>query len=170
MQTFIFRLIQWIDRISRFAGVIAGLSVLGIGFFVSYSVLMRYVFNNPPVWVDPISVYLMITGTYFGAVYAMSKSSHIKVDILLERLPFKVRKIVEMTAMLCVLGFALLLFTQSLDMVLEAYASQQKDITVIETPLYIPQSAIPIGTAMMMLAVISQILKLFVEFKGWTTK
>lgn len=77
MRAFLFA----IDRLSWWAGHIVSWSIVLLTAVIVFSVFMRYVFRNPPLWAYDISY--MLYGMLFmvGGAYAMSRNAHVRGDM-----------------------------------------------------------------------------------------
>ncbi len=80
--------------------------IVGLQFFT------RYVLNNSLGWTEEIARMMLIVLTYAGAIVCARKSSHIKVDLVLEVLPDAPRLFLNrLYDLLCVLLFVFLAWT-----------------------------------------------------------
>ena len=59
---------------------------------VTAQVVWRYAFNNSLVWTEELSRYLFVWMTFQGAALAGKESSHIRVALLVDCLPAKLRR------------------------------------------------------------------------------
>ncbi|OPL17511.1 MAG: hypothetical protein AVO38_00565 [delta proteobacterium ML8_D] len=67
-------------------GLMSGLVVL-----VILSVFLRYLFNISFNWTEELIVFIFIATTYFGIILGVKWDEHIKVSILVDKLPPKVK-------------------------------------------------------------------------------
>ncbi|MBG0776393.1 MAG: TRAP transporter small permease [Desulfovibrionaceae bacterium] len=58
-------------------------------------ILSRYVFNFSITWTEELSIFGLMWITYFGAAIAVVQRRHIRITILSDFLPDKVRKILD---------------------------------------------------------------------------
>jgi len=56
--------------------------VVGLALLVFFSVLLRYLFNNPLEWADEVVGFFILGLTYFGSAVACGRRSQIYVEIL----------------------------------------------------------------------------------------
>jgi len=61
--------------------MIAGLLFFNVA-ILFITVVLRYLFNNPPVWTEEISRYVMIWIVYLGVSQSIETNTEIKIDIL----------------------------------------------------------------------------------------
>jgi TRAP-type transport system small permease protein len=76
-------------RLSRWIMYFACASLAGIVFIVDFSVLMRYGFNNAPVYAEQVALLLVISVAMFGAAAGVRDVGHIGLDSLVTILPKK---------------------------------------------------------------------------------
>ena len=122
--------------------IIAG--VLGSTFLITANVVMRYVFNASFFFAEEFARYIAIWVTFFGASACIRHNVHVKIEVLLTKLPFKAVKIlVCFTFALCISG-CIFLFLTGIDLVVRLAASGQMNTAVTWLPMWIPNVCIPI--------------------------
>ncbi len=90
------RYLQMIDRLvhnvlSAFCGILLMLMVA----FTVYSVVMRYYFEDPPVWGDLLTVLSNIWLVFLALALTVRDRDHIALDLVYTRLPLGVSFIVQ---------------------------------------------------------------------------
>jgi TRAP-type C4-dicarboxylate transport system permease small subunit len=95
------------DLLFRALAVIASLCLAALTVLVFYAVVMRYVFENAPDFVEPIALLLVIVIAMFGAAMKVRDGGHIGLDSLVQRLPPKGRTVVIAIQHLCLIAFAI---------------------------------------------------------------
>ena len=83
------------------ASCLATLTVL-----VFYGVVMRYVFNNAPDFVEPIALLMVVAIAMFGAALKVREGGHIGLDSFVERLPAGGKRAAHVLQKLCLIAFA----------------------------------------------------------------
>jgi TRAP-type transport system small permease protein len=97
------RLVDWVEA---WTVLLLVLMVL----LVSLGVFYRYVLNSSLSWYDEFASFLLVWLTFYGAVVASYRRRHIGFEIVVNRFMPGTRKIVELIAESCVLGFQAVLF------------------------------------------------------------
>jgi TRAP-type C4-dicarboxylate transport system permease small subunit len=97
-------------------------------------VALRYFFNKPISGAFDLTEYMMVIVFAFGLPYCTLRASHIKVDILMERLPVKAQAII--TSIITPLGLCLfsLIAWQSIK-----YLQIQHNTHIVSSVLLIPR-------------------------------
>jgi len=89
------RILKVIDNISENVGSFGRWFVVALILVGVFEVTMRYVFTRPTVWAYETSSMLGGTVYAFGWAYALLHESHIRVDVLFNRLSMRSRAIVD---------------------------------------------------------------------------
>jgi C4-dicarboxylate transporter DctQ subunit len=148
-----------INGLTHVGSVLGGIFTGVMTFTVTYAVVLRYAFNRPVGWSEEISTYLMIWAAFLGAAYALKEDAHIGVDLLLSRLPERIKPYFFLFH--CVIGlvFCSILFYKGVELVQFSINLNNRSIA-IDFPLFIPQLAVPVGSAMLMLEFLTKAVKL----------
>lgn len=156
-----------INGLTHVGSVLGGILTGVMTFAVTYAVVLRYAFNQPIGWSEEISTYLMIWAAFLGAAYALKEDAHIGVDLLLSRLPERVKPFFHLFH--CVIGviFCSILFYKGVELVQFSIILNNRSIA-IDFPLFIPQLAVPVGSAMLVLQFLAKAAKLPPQFGGKT--
>lgn len=137
-----------------------GLLFLGVT-IIFYGVIMRYVFNDARSWVDEVSQYMIIWGTLIGTSVALRNDHHIKVDMLFNAFPNRVKHFVTLFAHTVGVSFGVFLLYYGGGLVKFTYMSGQLS-TDVGIPLYKVYSILPL---MGFLLTLRFLVKLFETFK-----
>ncbi len=78
-------------------------------FITAYEVFMRYVRHQPTLWVFEVSVILIAAAMLYGGTYCMAGDSHIRVTLIRDKLPKRLRKINDIIVAFFTLLFCLAL-------------------------------------------------------------
>ncbi|WP_020591490.1 TRAP transporter small permease [Kiloniella laminariae] len=95
-----------VDALSDGAGKIAAWCLVAIGFFITWEVVMRYVFVAPTIWVDEVSRYLMVWVVFLSSAYVLKRQEMITIEVLLGDPASPKRKLAETLATVMLLIFA----------------------------------------------------------------
>jgi TRAP-type transport system small permease protein len=126
------------DRLLEIAAVLLMLNMLGAVFF---GVVFRFL-NRPLAWSDEISTYLLVWIGFVGWIIAGNRGSHIRVRVVLDRLPPVLHRWAEVAIQLLVLGFGLVLLTRSFGLI-----QRNLDVTWVSLPLSVALVYVPIPIA-----------------------
>lgn len=96
--------------------IIAASSLAGLSVLVFYGVVMRYVFNDAPDFVEPIALLLVIVIAMFGAALKVRERGHIGLDSLVKKLSPRGQRMAEAFQHLVLIVFSLTLLSGCLEM------------------------------------------------------
>ena len=128
-----------------------------------YEVIARYLLGRPTSWSLDYGIYLVMWGTFLGAGYTLKWRGHICVEVLVEKLSKEWRRNLKIMVYALSLVFCIILAWRGLVSCLDAYEYSEVTLSYSRTPLYVPMLSIPVGSALMVLEIISQIIGMFQE-------
>jgi TRAP-type C4-dicarboxylate transport system permease small subunit len=155
--------LRTVERIIN--GLTVAGAVIGGGFtaimaaVVAYAVFVRYLLNRPIGWSEEVSIYLMIWAVYLGTAYTLKEDAHISVDILVTRVPADKRLYFRLFHYVVGIIFLSLLFYEGLKMVDLSLVLGSRSIA-LGFPLSIPQLAVPVGAALLILQFLGKLVRL----------
>ncbi|HWO97353.1 MAG TPA: TRAP transporter small permease [Bacillus sp. (in: firmicutes)] len=110
------------DKISRslenLLNILMAVALAVMVVLVFSNVVLRYAFNSGITWSEEMSRYLFIWLTFLGAIGAFKNKEHLGVDMLLKRLPNKMKKVFLVISDLLILFVLLLILDGSWKMTL----------------------------------------------------
>jgi len=112
---------------------------------VFYDVILRYIFNSPTMWALEISEYMLVFLGFAMAADIQAKKRHIRMDFFYSRFPKGLRLCFDTLFHVCMAAFSILLLWNSLKMTVTAYKYDSFSNSLLETPLFIPYSIIPLS-------------------------
>jgi TRAP-type C4-dicarboxylate transport system permease small subunit len=83
------------DLIIEFLAYLAGIIILVITFFVTFSALIRYLGFRAPIWTLQYTEYGLLWFTFLGAAWLLREGGHIRIDTVLSRLYAPTRRKVD---------------------------------------------------------------------------
>ncbi len=140
------RLLNTLDRIENAMAGLATLLLVGITGAVCLEVFMRYVINQPLVWVVELSEYALLYICFLGTAWALRNDNHVKVDIVLNTLPHRVRRVLGVISSLLGISIAAILLIWGTLATWEKFQSGAYNPTVVEFPAWIVLICIPLGS------------------------
>lgn len=73
--------------------VITGVALVAMTLLLGYQVFGRYVLNDTPTWVDPLSLLLVMLIAFLGAGIGVYENTHLSVVILRQLVSRKIRSV-----------------------------------------------------------------------------
>lgn len=141
------------ERLAHAMTAVAGWVLLACAGFVTFDVLARnFLGFNSKATVD-ITSYCLAIGIAWGLAGAFVARVHVRIDVFIQRLPEGVRGYLHALAVLCMAVFAGFLCYGAWQVVEESWVFNATDISVLRTPLWIPQGLWAFGIGMFALLV-----------------
>ncbi|MEP6502718.1 MAG: TRAP transporter small permease [Betaproteobacteria bacterium] len=125
-------------RLSAVVLIAARLCLAGLGAIVLYGVVMRYLFNDAPPYVEQLALLLVISVSMFGAACVAHDAGHIGLDSLVNRLPPAARRWIARLVALATLVFAIVILYGSYEMAHSTYTNQIPTLHISEAWRYLP--------------------------------
>lgn len=135
----------------RLLGVALGLCVTGLGGLAVLQVLLRYVFASPLMWVEEVSVMIMLWMTWLGISFLWLTKSHIVVDLLTNQLSLSMQKALGSLVDILALSAAGILFVVSQE-TLRTLAGLELDSLALD--LAIKYYPLPAGAVLLVLVAV----------------
>ncbi|MFM9921431.1 TRAP transporter small permease [Variovorax sp. H27-G14] len=125
-------------RLSRWAMYIACVCLVGLLGVVVYGVVLRYVFNDAPPYVEQVALLLVISVAMFGASAGVRDAGHIGLDSLVKALPPQVQFWCKTLVYVLTIGFAIALFAGGAEMAASTRESTIPTLGMSEAVRYVP--------------------------------
>lgn len=123
---------------------------LGLSFV---NVIMRFVLLQPIQWAEEVLGHWLVWSVCVGSFLVTWDRQHLSMDLLVSRMPARIRRVLLGLASLAVAGVALLMAVES-GTVLKMMLQFDQRTMAAGIPVAIPYSGIALGFGLMFLAVI----------------
>jgi C4-dicarboxylate transporter DctQ subunit len=138
-------LLRVIETVSSFSGWFSGIGVLIMAVVTTTDVFLRYFFGKPLLFADDIGVYCMIFITFMGAALTLKMKRHIMVDMFYKMLPRRAQLWLDVVTTFVGCFVIWIITWHSLVWVRYTYDSSYTSSGILQTPMWMPMSMIPIG-------------------------
>ena len=162
-KSFVSRSIDWLSELSGYA---SGVLILASMLIICYGVFLRYVLGASTVWQTELSIYFLMFAAFVGGAYGLKHGDHVKIDVVVNRLPGRFQLFVNLVAVVLSLLFIATIGVLSFDMWWEAVERGRRSSTAWNIPLAFPYFMLPLGMALMTLQyllIAAQILRKFIS-------
>ncbi len=146
---------QFIDNIAEKAGRLFSYLVFVIMVIVTIDVVARYIFNHPLLWGWLVNRILFGVFILFAGVYTLLKGEHIRIEIIYDHFPSRLKKIGRWVALVALIIFLGVLVWQSSWMGWNSLMMNEKAPGAFRIPLYPFKLLIPLVTFLFLLEGIS---------------
>jgi C4-dicarboxylate transporter DctQ subunit len=155
-----------VERCNFVLGMVSGLGILAMGLILTYEVVCRYFFNAPTIWAQETSIYLYMWTMLAAASYTLQTKKHVHVDLVIDRLPTRPKVLVEMVTSAVGAIFCAIVSMQAYQMIAATARFGKVSATPLRVPLWIPQSALLMGFALLTFQFAFLILDRVVELRA----
>jgi len=160
------RLIKFVDLISYIGGVGAAASTFILCLLIMASVVARYIFNRPFLYVDEVASYLLVSLVFLGLAYTLKEGGHIRVEMLVDRLTRKAQSVLVKVTTCIAVVWAFPVFMGVLGLWLRYLNGGVRGYGTLQAPLWVPALPLVIGGAFLLLQVLAEIVKAFQSNKN----
>ncbi len=148
-----------LDRVAYASGYISGWVLLIMMTLIIIEVISRYVMRHPLILADEMSAYMLVFISLVGLAYTMGVRGHIRITFLTGLLPPRVAGWLRVVTLALFLVYSCVATVVSYDLVIQAFERGMKSNTFIQTPWWIPMSAIPIGFTLLSLSLVAAVVR-----------
>ena len=131
---------------------IAGAAMVIMSAIISWGVFTRYVLGSGSFWPEPISIFLAIQLTFYGAAACYRAGTHIALRMFMDRLPPAWQRWQHLFVHLLMAGISLFMVTYGASLVKTTFFQSYPEFQYIRVGVV--YSAIPIGGMITLLFVI----------------
>jgi TRAP-type C4-dicarboxylate transport system permease small subunit len=129
------------------------------------NVVGRYIFGSTFISADEVQIYIMVYIAFLGAAVATWRRIHLRMDVLVQRLPNGIKAVLAAAELVLILVLAsLVLYVSS------GYVAQMARLDARSQnagiPMWIPHSALVLGFGLIAVLAVLQIVQLFRKGDG----
>lgn len=153
-------MLKIIDKITDRAGLLSAWMFFAIGVMVTYEVVMRKAFNAPTVWVDEVARFVQIWAVYLAGAYVLKNRHLITVELFADKVGKKVERFLGFITLTIICIFCLVAVWYGSSIVYESIERGRHTSTMLGTPKWITESAIPIAFSLLLLQTLVEFYRL----------
>lgn len=158
MPGMLFSIRSGLDKLNFVVSAISALGILFASLSITWAVIGRRLFGMSTIWELEASVYILIYAAFLGLAYSDRAGSQIAIGVLREKLTGKARLIHRLALDVAVLILFILIFYSSVNFFWGAWTTGWKSMSLWGPPLWIPYLALPIGTFILIVNLVVDIL------------
>ena len=152
MKAFIHKLSEILDKISS---VICATILAGLCLIIVYSVIMRFIFNNPVTWQYELTLVGLCWAIFIGMPMTFHKEEHLRLTFVSNKLSPKVWTVYMDVIDLLLIAFLVAGIVCSFSIIKSTWSTYYKTIAIRNGVYYL---AFPIGCAFSVVHLIDLIL------------
>jgi TRAP-type C4-dicarboxylate transport system permease small subunit len=144
-----FRALEWV---SGKAMTIAGWCYLVITVLICFDIGARRLLGFSTEATTEVTGYLMAIGMSWGLAGTLFERGHVRIDVLVQRLPLKVRVWLHLASLLALLVATGFFAWGAFSLAKDSWDFGATDLSALHTPLAIPQGLWAAGLALLLMA------------------
>ena len=156
-------LVQAIDSLSEWLGKLCAWCLFAIGFFITFEVLMRYVFNAPTIWVDEISRILQVWVVFLATPYVLKHREMISIDVLLRNSNTLRRRLAESFSIVVLFVFMSVAVYYGFELWLKATLAGHTTDTYLAPPKWFTHAPVWVGGTLLLLQGVTQLVRVWAK-------
>jgi len=160
------RLGNIVESVANLGGYFSGWLVFLMMLLVAFEVFMRYVLHQPPMLADEFSAYMLVALSYIGLSYTWRQKQHVRITILVSRLPPRVASWIRLITLLLVFVFLLGLDQAGYRLIVYSLKMHYRSDTWLATPLVGPHLTVFIGFILLTLLLIIEIARAIMKIRS----
>lgn len=148
-----------VARVGTVMGYVAGWGFILCAAFITFDVIARRFFDFSSQATTEITGYALAFGIAWALAHTLTTRAHIRIDVLINHLPDRLRHPMHLASLAALGVFIGFIAKGAYDLVDESILFGATDISLLRTPLWIPQGLWTLGIGVFLLLIIL----LFVE-------
>lgn len=156
----------FIEKIANFFGHLSGWLVPLMMTLVAVEVFMRYVLHDPAMVADEFSAYMLVALSYLGLAYTWRQGGHVRITLLVSRLPPKVASWIRLMVLIMIFVFMVGITHAGYEMIIYALQIDLRSDTWLTFPLFWPQLTVFIGFLLLTLTLPVEIAQVIVKIRA----
>jgi TRAP-type C4-dicarboxylate transport system permease small subunit len=159
MRSLVSALNRGCDHLARWMGACAGWLFVGCACFITFDVIARRFFGFSTQSGIELSGYMLGIGIAWGLASALEARAHVRIDVLIQKVPAGLRRYLHWLALAMLAVFAGFLVYGAWQTTMESWDFKATDNSLLKTPLIIPQGLWLIGLGVFALMTVLRLLE-----------
>ncbi len=155
------RLIRSVDALSEWSGRLSAWMFFLIAFFITYEVIMRYVFTAPTVWVDEVCRIMQVWAAYLGASYVFKHRQMITIEVILKDPASIGRRLAETLAIIMLLIFAITASYYGFQLWLKSTLAGHTTDSFLGSPKWLTHASVWMGLGLLVLQSVVELYRIW---------
>ena len=138
---------------------IAGFCYLLITALICFDIFARKFLGFSTESTTELTGYLMAVGMSWGLAGTLFERGHVRIDVLVQRMPLRVRVWLHLASLLALLVSTGFYVYGAVSIAHDSFAFNATDLTTLRTPLVLPQGLWAAGFVLLLLAALAMALR-----------
>lgn len=145
------RLLDLLFTANLFVAELVMVAMMGL---IIVEVFLRSTFRISLQFADEVSAYMLVAVTFLGFSAAMRGGTMFRVEFLFRLIPARARLVVELLFNTASFAFTLVLTYYLVMLTISSYQRDVLSQSLLRTPQFVPQMIMPIGMALLAIALL----------------
>ncbi|WP_161600941.1 TRAP transporter small permease subunit [Teichococcus oryzae] len=132
-------LTRWVSRLAAVMAYLAGWNYILCAVLITFDVVARNLLGFSTAATVEISGYMLACGIAWALAHTLARRAHIRVDVLVNRMPLRLRVWLHVLAVALLAGFAVFIAWGGWQIVEESALFDAHDNSALRIPLMLPQ-------------------------------
>ena len=141
----------WINILNERVGYVLSFLIIPMTLIAVIEVILRYLFNRPTIWAWDINMMLLGAFSILSGGYVLFKGGHVTMDVVILRLPPRVRAVIGLiTSLVFFFSMGILVWQSGVE-ARDSFLIKEKLNTVWSPAIYPLKMLWPIGAFLLFL-------------------
>lgn len=150
-------LIKKLKKLNEAAATLSGALIFMICLFAVIEVIARTIFDQPTRWSLAFSQFMLLYAIFLGSAYCFQERGHIRVDLLVEHMPRRMKAIFNIIGLIIASVFVGVLIWKGYENTILSARFDYLTITTIQIPATYLYAIIFVGSTLMLLSILALI-------------
>lgn len=144
--------------VNRLIVLLSSIALVIASFVLTYSVTSRYFLHLSTDWQDELSVFLIVGAVFMSSAAIQARRGHVAIEAIVSLLPARVNHVRQIVVDAASFAFCAFFAWKSWLLLAEAWTENFHSESTWGPPLWIPYSLMTVGTALLAVQLLMQIL------------
>jgi len=145
--------VRWIldvtDVVVRAMAYVSGIVFLLLSFYMTLDVIGRKFFHISSAITDEIGGYGLAFGGMWAMAWTLRSGGHVRIDVLLPRLPFRMQVVLGYISITLMAFFAGMVAIYCWQLAIDSWVAGARATSFVRTPLFVPQALMATGISIL---------------------
>lgn len=142
---------------------VAGWCYLAITVLITFDIVARRLLGFSTEATTEVTGYLMAIGMSWGLAGTLLERGHVRIDVLVQKLPLKLRVWLHMASLLALLVSTAFFVYGGFSLARDSLELGSTDLSTLRMPMVIPQGLWAAGLALLLLTVVAMAMRSVVQ-------
>jgi TRAP-type C4-dicarboxylate transport system permease small subunit len=133
------------DTVVRAMAYASGIVFLLLAFYMTLDVIGRKFFHISSAITDEVGGYGLAVGGMWAMAWTLRTGGHVRIDVLLPRLPLRVQAVLGYVSIALMAFFAGMVAIYCWQLAIDSWVTGTRATSFVRTPLFVPQALMAIG-------------------------